>query len=42
MDEFTMVMRQTQTHSLADITSQFVMEGRNPIMTRHNEWGFGL
>jgi 4-hydroxymandelate oxidase len=42
MAELALVMRQTRTNSLADITSSFVMEGRNPIMTRHNEFGFGL
>ncbi len=40
--EFRMTMRQTRTNTLADITSRFVMEARNPIMTRHNEFGFGL
>jgi len=41
-DELAMTMRQTQTSSIAEITSRFVMEGHGPIMTRHNEWGFGL
>lgn len=40
--EFRIVMRQTRTTSIDEITSGFVMEGRNPIMTRHNEFGFGL
>jgi isopentenyl diphosphate isomerase/L-lactate dehydrogenase-like FMN-dependent dehydrogenase len=42
MDEFRMVMRQTQTSSIDQITSRFVMEGKNPILTRHNQYGFGL
>ena len=42
MDEFRMVMRQTRTHSIDQITSRFVMEAKNPIMTRRNEFGFGL
>ena len=42
MDEFRMVMRQTQTNSVDQITSRFVMEAKNPIMTRRNELGFGL
>jgi 4-hydroxymandelate oxidase len=41
-DELAMVMRQTQTSSIAEITPRFLMEGHSPIMTRHNEWGFGL
>lgn len=40
--ELLMVMRQTRTNSLAEITSSFVMEGHGPILTRHNEFGFGL
>jgi len=40
--EFRIVMRQTRTTSIDQITSRFVMEGKNPIMTRHNEFGFGL
>jgi len=42
MSELLLTMRQTQTRSIDEITSRFVMEGKNPIMTRHNEWGFGL
>lgn len=42
MAELAIVMRQTRTTSIEEITSRFVMEGKNPIMTRHNEWGFGL
>jgi isopentenyl diphosphate isomerase/L-lactate dehydrogenase-like FMN-dependent dehydrogenase len=40
--EFTMVMRQTRTLTLDQIGRQFVMEGRTPVMTRHNNLGFGL
>ena len=42
LEEFRMVMRQTRTTALDQIESQFVMEGRAPIMTRHNQLGFGL
>ena len=42
MDELAIVMRQTRTRSIAEITSEFVMERPNPIMTRHNQIGFGL
>lgn len=42
LDEFRIVMRQTQTASIDQITSRLVMPGRSPIMTRHNEFGFGL
>jgi isopentenyl diphosphate isomerase/L-lactate dehydrogenase-like FMN-dependent dehydrogenase len=42
LDEFRMVMRQTRTASISQIGSQFVMEGRNSIMMRHNSLGFGL
>jgi isopentenyl diphosphate isomerase/L-lactate dehydrogenase-like FMN-dependent dehydrogenase len=42
MAEFRMVMRQTRTSSIDQINSRFVMEGKNPIMTRRNEFGFGL
>jgi len=42
MAEFRMVMRQTRTNSIDQITSRFVMEAKNPIMTRRNELGFGL
>ncbi len=42
MAEFRMVMRQTLTRSIDEITPRHVMEARNPIMTRHNEFGFGL
>ena len=40
--ELRMVMRQTRTNSIEDITSRFVMEAKNPIMTRRNDVGFGL
>lgn len=42
LDEFRMVMRQTRTASVSQIGPQFVMEGRGPIMMRHNNLGFGL
>jgi 4-hydroxymandelate oxidase len=42
LDEFRMVMRQTRTAKLDDIGSQFVMEGKTPILMRHNSLGFGL
>jgi isopentenyl diphosphate isomerase/L-lactate dehydrogenase-like FMN-dependent dehydrogenase len=42
LDEFRMVMRQTQTAAIKDIGPQFVMPGSTPIMMRHNELGFGL
>jgi isopentenyl diphosphate isomerase/L-lactate dehydrogenase-like FMN-dependent dehydrogenase len=42
MAEFRMVMRQTRTNSIDQITSRFVMEAKNSIMTRRNELGFGL
>ena len=42
MAEFQMVMRQTRTSSIEDITPRSVMEGRDPILTRHNQYGFGL
>jgi isopentenyl diphosphate isomerase/L-lactate dehydrogenase-like FMN-dependent dehydrogenase len=42
MAELAIVMRQTRVNSLAEITPDFIMERPNPIMTRHNEWGFGL
>jgi isopentenyl diphosphate isomerase/L-lactate dehydrogenase-like FMN-dependent dehydrogenase len=42
LDEFQMVMRQTRTTTLDQIRPEFVMEGRGPIMTRHNALGFGL
>ena len=42
MAELRMVMRQTRTNSIEEITSRFVMEAKNPIMTRHNDVGFGL
>lgn len=42
LEEFRMVMRQTRTTALDQIGSEFVMEGRAPIMTRHNQLGFGL
>jgi isopentenyl diphosphate isomerase/L-lactate dehydrogenase-like FMN-dependent dehydrogenase len=40
--EFRMVMRQTRTAAIRQIGSQFVMEGRAPIMMRDNRLGFGL
>jgi len=40
--EFTMVMRQTRTAKLSDITPKFVMEGKSPIMMRDNRFGFNL
>jgi isopentenyl diphosphate isomerase/L-lactate dehydrogenase-like FMN-dependent dehydrogenase len=42
LDEFRMVMRQTRTAKLKDIGPQYVMEGKTPIMMRHNSLGFGL
>jgi isopentenyl diphosphate isomerase/L-lactate dehydrogenase-like FMN-dependent dehydrogenase len=42
LDEFRMVMRQTRTTAIDQIVSSFVMEGRTPIMMRHNSLGFGL
>lgn len=42
LDEFRMVMRQTRTTAIDQIGSQFVMEGKVPIMTRQNRLGFGL
>lgn len=42
LDEFRMVMRQTRTASVSQIGPPFVMEGRGPIMMRHNSLGFGL
>jgi isopentenyl diphosphate isomerase/L-lactate dehydrogenase-like FMN-dependent dehydrogenase len=42
LDEFRMVMRQTRTTTIDQITSDFVMEGRVPIMMRSNQLGFGL
>lgn len=40
--EFNMVMRQTRTAKLSDITPKFVMEGKTPIMMRDNRFGFNL
>lgn len=40
--EFRMVMRQTQTNSIDQITSRIVAQRPNPIMTRFNQFGFGL
>ena len=40
--EFRIAMRQTRTASVKQITSRFVMEGKNPIMMRDNRFGFGL
>jgi isopentenyl diphosphate isomerase/L-lactate dehydrogenase-like FMN-dependent dehydrogenase len=40
--ELSIVMRQTRVNSLAEITPEFIMQRATPIMTRHNEWGFGL
>ncbi|MEW6322780.1 MAG: alpha-hydroxy acid oxidase [Acidobacteriota bacterium] len=42
LDELRMVMRQTRTASIDQIGPRHVMEGRFPIMTRHNALGFGL
>ena len=42
LNEFRIAMRQTRTPSVEQITSRFVMEGKNPIMMRRNEFGFGL
>ena len=42
LDELRMVMRQTRTTALDQIGPEFVMEGRVPIMMRHNSLGFGL
>lgn len=42
LEEFEMVMRQTRTLKIDQITKSFVMEGRVPIMTRNNRLGFGL
>jgi isopentenyl diphosphate isomerase/L-lactate dehydrogenase-like FMN-dependent dehydrogenase len=42
LDEFRMVMRQTRTVTLDQITSQSVIEGRVPVMMRNNRLGFGL
>lgn len=42
LDEFRMVMRQTRTTAIDQIVSDFVMEGRPPIMMRSNTLGFGL
>ncbi|MEQ1855785.1 MAG: alpha-hydroxy acid oxidase [Longimicrobiales bacterium] len=42
MAELSIVMRQTQTRSVREINSRLVMEGRAPIMTRQNQFGFGL
>ena len=42
LNEFRIAMRQTRTSNVEQITSRFVMEGKNPIMMRRNELGFGL
>jgi 4-hydroxymandelate oxidase len=42
LDEFRMTMRQTRTVTIDQIGSEFVMEGRAPIMMRSNRLGFGL
>lgn len=42
LDEFAMIMRQTRTTKISQITKQYVLEGRVPIMTRNNRLGFGL
>ena len=42
LDEFRLAMRQTRTTTTAQIGSRFVMEGKNPIMMRDNQFGFGL
>lgn len=40
--EFMITMRQTRTTSIDQITPNFVMERREPIMMRSNNLGFGL
>jgi isopentenyl diphosphate isomerase/L-lactate dehydrogenase-like FMN-dependent dehydrogenase len=40
--ELNIVMRQARTRTVDQIGSQFVTEGRAPIMMRHNALGFGL
>ena len=40
--ELRIAMRQTRTTSTDQITSRFVMEGKNSIMMRDNRFGFGL
>ena len=42
LDEFRMAMRQTRTTTIDQITTRFVMEGKNSIMMRDNQFGFGL
>ena len=42
LEEFTMVMRQARTATLAQIGPQSVMPGATPIMMRDNRQGFGL
>ena len=42
MAELRMVMRQTRTYSIDQISPRFVMEAKNSIMTRDNRYGFGL
>ena len=42
LDEFRMVMRQTRTTAIGEITSRFVMPAKGPIMMRSNASGFGL
>ena len=42
LSELRIAMRQTRTTSTDQITSRFVMEGKNPIMMRDNRYGFGL
>jgi isopentenyl diphosphate isomerase/L-lactate dehydrogenase-like FMN-dependent dehydrogenase len=42
LGEFQMVMRQTRTNTIDQIGPQFVIEGKTPIMMRHNSLGFGL
>lgn len=42
LDEFRMTMRQTRTTAIDQIRSEFVMDGRPPIMMRSHGLGFGL
>ncbi len=42
MAELSIVMRQTQTRSVREINSRLVMERPTSIMTRQNQFGFGL
>lgn len=42
LDEFRMVMRQTRTTTVKQITPQYVMAAKGPIMMRSSAQGFGL